>query len=277
MSIEIIAEGAHDVAHSVFESREILKKRPDAVFLELPSTPFQKILSAYSSGKLTDAQLKKKLLAAISAEKKEIDHDLVDKFIVGELEMEELESIETEGREFHVMKSAKKVGAELHAVDIPLDKLDPYLTKKVKEEHLEMAKVAFSTKRLPFIAWELADLFHYPFYFLERLVRNPSIKITNPFIHNINENKMAKLGAKYDRWVQRLVLPLFMHMPLSRELKDAIKVGYILGEMDVLRERFMAAKITKRYRELEKELGREPNIIVIVHLWSSAELERLLP
>lgn len=274
--IRIIAEGVHDTAHSIFEAREILNTRPDAVFFELPDVPFQRILNAYSAGKLTVKGLKKELFRAIRKEEKEVDHELLKKFLVGEIESEELEVIETEGREIHVMQAAKEVKAQMYAMDMPLEQVEKLLLRKFKQEHINNMKITLNMNTPPFLVWELSEIFHYPYYFIERIMHHHAIKTTNPFLHNVNACKVCKLGTKWDRLVNSIVIPIFNAMPLSKELKRDIKIAYVIRNMDFHREQYMARKIARVYTDLEKRLGREPKIIAIVHLWNAVELERLL-
>ena len=274
--IRIIAEGLYDTAHSVFEAHEIMKEKPDAVFLELPDKPFQAILDEYSSGKINQEQLKKKLFKAIGAEEREVDHDLVTNFLEGEIEEEELEVLETEGREIHVMHAAKKVGARLYAMDMPLEEVGPLIEKEFEEEHIENTKEVINTQNLPDILWELSNIFHYPYYILEKIMRHPAILTTNPYKHDVSRCSVCKLGAVWDRFIHKYILPIFDHMPLSDTLKTDMKIAYVIKSVDFHRERHMAAKIASVYRKLKRELMREPNLLIIVHLWNAVELERML-
>lgn len=274
--IRIIAEGVYDTAHSIYEAHEILKEKPDAVFFELPDIPFQEIFDMYSQGKIDVKQLKKLLFMAIRKEEKEVDHELLNKFLVGEIEGEELEDIETEGREIHVMQVTKKVGAKMFAMDYSLGKIEALLSREVAEEHMQNVKEVIRSKKLPFIVWELFEIFHYPFYVVERILHHEALRTVNPFIHNVNHCKICKWGTKWDRWVNRLMIPIFDKMPLSKELKADIKIAYVMRKVDYLREEHMAKVIAEKYYELQKKLGREPKIVVIVHLWCAYELERIL-
>ena len=65
-------------------------------------------------------------------------------------------------------------------------------------------------------------------------------------------------------------------MPLSAEARLQIKIAHLLKRMDFLRERYMAAVVLEKYRELKKKLGREPNVLVIVHLWNAPRLKWML-
>ena len=146
MTIRIIAEGVYDTAHAVYEAHEIKKQKPDAVFMELPYTPFQKIFDDFNSGKIDVHKLKTHLLNAIKVEKKDVEHDLLKKFLLGQIEEEELEAIETEGREIHVMQEAKNAGAELHAMDVPLDVLEKYYEVRAEEVDEDEDKQEEETK-----------------------------------------------------------------------------------------------------------------------------------
>ena len=274
--IKIIAEGVYDTAHAVFEAHEIKKIKPDAVFFELPEAPFQRILNDYSAGKLNIKQLKTKLFKAIGAEEKIVDHELLNKFLVGEIEKEELEVIETEGREIHVMKAAKDVGASMYAVDLPLKKVEELLLKEFAQEHVDATTRVVQTKKLPFIVWELSDIFHYPYYFIERVLHHHALVTTNPYKHNVNNCSVCKAGVAFDRFMNSLLLPVLDKLPLSKGLKTDLKVAYALRELDFYREQHMAGKIAGVYKSLQKKLGREPRVVVIVHLWNALELERLL-
>ena len=111
MTIKVISEGMHDTAHAVYEAEQIMRIKPDAVFLELPASPFQGILDSYLSGKGSGEEgLKKNLLRALGKTEKKIDHNLTDKFLAGQIEAWELETISKEGRDVHVLKAAKKAG-----------------------------------------------------------------------------------------------------------------------------------------------------------------------
>jgi len=274
--IRIIAEGLYDTAHSVFEAHEIMKEKPDAVFLELPDKPFQQILDDYSNGKLNQEQLKKVLFAAIGAAEREVDHDLVTNFLEGEIEEEELEAIETEGREIHVMHAAKRVGARLYAMDMPLDEVEKIIFEEFAQEHIKNTREVINTQKLPDLLWELSDLFHYPFYILERIMRHPAILTTNPYKHDVSKCPVCRLGALWDRFIHKRILPIFDYMPLSCGLKKDMKIAYVIRDIDYHREMHMAAKIASVYRKLKAELGREPRLLAIVHLWNAVELERLL-
>lgn len=276
MSIRIIAEGVHDTAHSVFEAKEILREKPDAVFFELPDVPFQKILNDYAIGKLKMKELKYLLFKAILKEEKRVDHNLVDKFLMGEIEIEELEAIETEGREIHVMQAAKKVGAELVAMDMPLNKVETLIQNEFEQEHIDATKKVMVSENLPNIVWELSDIFHYPYYMIEKIIHHHAIKTTNPFKHNASTCKVCKLGARWDRAVNDVLIPIFDKLPLSKEMKLDIKVAYVIKRIDYYRERYMARKIMSVYNDLTKKLGRPARVLAIVHLWNAIELERLL-
>ncbi|MFH1450504.1 MAG: hypothetical protein ABIF92_00805, partial [archaeon] len=275
-SIRIIAEGVYDTAHSIYESHEIKKTKPDAVFMELPYAPFQKIFDDYNNGKLSLNKLKQQLLSAINSEKKDVEHDLLKKFLLGQVEEEELAAIETEGREIHVMQEAKKIGAELHAMDVPLEELEKYLFTLFKEEHVQSTRQVLETQHLPDILWKLSEILHFPFYLVERVVRHPGLVTDNPYKHNHFENTISRLGVLWDRAVHKLFLPMIFLMPLSKQLKNDMRVAFVIHKMDQYRERYMAKKIAKEYRRLKKKLRREPKIIVIVHLWNAMTLERYL-
>ena len=274
--IRIIAEGAYDTAHAIYEAHEIRKWKPDAVFFELPITPFQKILDQYSSGKLNIRQLKKALFKALGIEEKEVDHTLLDRFLEGEIEAEMLEEIESEGREIHVIQSAKKVGAEMYAVDMPLDMIEREISGEFKIEHIKNARQIIETKRLPYIIWELNDIVHYPFYFMERIIQHHAIHTTNPYKHNVNTCPVCKMGADWDRFMGGLLLAFLSRMPLSKQLKTDIKAAYIIEKIDQIREEFMATKIISAYKKLKRKLGRQPKLLVIVHLWNAHRLEMML-
>jgi hypothetical protein len=274
--IRIIAEGVYDTAHSVFEAHEIRKEHPDAVLMELPDYPFQGILDDYMKGKLNLSQLKKELGAAIELETLQVDHDLVNKFLEGEIEEEELEVIATEGREIHVMRAAKEVGAELHAMDMPIEEVEKLIEHEFEEEHIENTKQVIKTKNLPFLIWKISDFFHYPYYLLERIMHHHAIKTTNPFLHNVSECEVCRIGVHWDRIVNHVVIPIFNRMPLSKALKDQMKIAYIIRRIDFFREQHMANKISEVYNRLQKKLGREPRLVAIVHLWNAVELERLI-
>ncbi|MFH1424362.1 MAG: hypothetical protein ABIG20_01640 [archaeon] len=276
MSIRIIAEGVYDTAHAVFEAHQIRKEKPDAVFLELPDDLFQRILTDYSSGKIGIPDLKKRLFKAIQKEERRVDHNLVDKFLEGEIEHEELEVIETEGREIHVMKAAKDVGAELIAMDMPLEEVERYIEKEFRAEHINKTRHVIISKELPDILWKLSDIFHYPYYFIERIMHHHAIHTTNPYKHNVSTCRVCKMGTRWDRFVNRFMIPIFEKMPLSKGLKDELKIAYIIRRVDYYRERHMARKILQEYRKLTLKLGRTPKIIAIVHLWNAMELERLI-
>ena len=74
----------------------------------------------------------------------------------------ELEVIETEGREVHVMQAGKRVGAKLYAMDMPLDKVDTLIEAQFHADHIKNYKQTIDTKQLPYVLWELNDIFHYP-------------------------------------------------------------------------------------------------------------------
>jgi len=275
--IKIIAEGAFDTAHSIFEAKKIWEERPDAVFMEVPDEPFQKIFDDYSSGKLGMSQLKKKMLKAIKAEKKKVEHTLLQKFLEGEIEEEELEALETEGREIHVMQIAKKVGAKLYAMDLPLDEVENALSVEFKKEHIKNTRKLLEARQIPYILWELSDIFHYPFYLVERLMRHHAVHTSNPFKHDPSTCPVCSLGVHWDRFFSSVIIPLLEKiLPLSSGMKQDLKVAYIIRKIDQHREYHMAETILKKYRELQKKLKREPNIVVIVHLWSAVELRRIL-
>lgn len=276
MTIRIIAEGVYDTAHSVFEAHEILKEKPDAVFFELPDIPFQEILDAYSSNRIDLRLLKKWLFKAIQAEEKEVDHELVNKLIVGEIEEVELGEIESEGREVHVMQAARKVGAQMVAMDMPLEAIEKELSKDVEQAHIDNVKLILKNKQLPFVVWELFEIFHYPFYVFERLLHHHAIQTMNPYIHNVSKCRVCRLGTKWDRGINELMIPIFEKLPLSKEMKDDLKIAYVMRKVDAMREKYMASKIISAYKELQRKLKREPRILVIVHLWSAHELENIL-
>tara|TARA_Y100000310_G_scaffold270246_1_gene283935 strand:- start:578 stop:1420 length:843 start_codon:yes stop_codon:yes gene_type:complete len=276
MSIRIISEGVYDTAHSIFEAHEIKKQRPDAVLLELPSSPFQKIFDEFNKGKMSSASLKKKLLAAIKVEKSDIQHDLLKQFLLGQVEEEELSAIETEGREIHVMQAAKNTGAELFAIDVPLDKLEKYLLGQFKKDHVERTRQIIETQQLPDILWKFSNILHYPFYILERIMRHNAIVTSNPYKHNVSECTVCRIGVLWDRTVHKLFLPMFMLMPLSRKLTNDMRLSFVIHKMDQYRERYMARRIAEEYQRLKKKLGREPRIIAIVHLWNANTIRKYL-
>jgi len=276
MSIRIIAEGMYDTAHAIFEAHEIKKVKPDAVFMELPYEPFQKVFDDFNSGKIGVLQLKKKLLTAIRAEEKDVDHDLLKKYLLGKIEHEELEAIETEGREIHVMQEAKNIGAELHAMDLPLDKLEAYLLEEFKEEHVKNSRIAIETQQLPDILWKLSEILHYPFYIVERILRHTALVTNNPYKHNVSTCSVCKLGVLWDRMVHKLFLPMILWLPMSSELKNDMRISFVIHEMDSHREKYMAQKIAQEYRRLKKKLGRAPRILAIVHLWNANVLRKYL-
>lgn len=276
MSIRIIAEGAYDTAHSVFEAHEVKKTKPDAVFMELPYEPFQQIFDEYNKGKLSIPQLKKRLLKAINVEAKDVDHDLLKKFLLGQIEEEELEELETEGREIHVMQQAKKCGAELHAMDVPLKELEKYLSGLFIKERIKGVREVLETQKLPDILWKLSEILHFPFYLVERTVRHPGLVTSNPYKHNHFESTISRMGVVWDRAMHKAFMPVFTAMPISKGLKDDLKLSLVIHEMDQYREQYMAAKIAKEYRRLKTELKKEPKILVIVHLWNAGMLQKYL-
>jgi hypothetical protein len=275
--IRIIAEGMYDTPHAVFEAHEIRRDKPDVVMLELPDKDFQPIFDDYNTGKINVRQLKNRVFKAIEKEEREVDHELATKHLAGEIEHEELDVIEAEGREIHVMKAAKDIGAKLYAMDMPLNRAAKMIEAEIELEHLENAKSVIRTKELPFIVWELSDIFHWPVYVVERILHHPALKTTNPFVFNVNESWLSKIGVKWDRFANHMFIPFFANLPfLSKELRRDIKVAYAIRRMDYHREMYMAANIVRVYKRLRRELGREPRIVVIVHLWSAVELERLI-
>lgn len=274
--IKIIAEGAYDTPHAVYEAHQVQDWEPDAVFMELPEEPFQKTLDKFNEGNIGVKKLKKMLLKEIEAEEKEVDHELTDKFLAGEIETEELEAIEAEGREIHVMKAAKEVGAPLFAMDMPLSEVEEEIEAEFKKEHIENAKQIINTKKLPYIVWELNDIIHYPFYIVERLMQHPAIATTNPYHYNVNESTLCKLAVKWDRHIGNFVMNLLSSMPLSKELKTDIKAAHIINIIDALREEHMAGRVVEEYKKLKKKLGREPKVLIVVHLWNAGRLQRML-
>jgi len=277
MMIRIIAEGMYDTPHAVFEAHEIRKAKPDAVIMELPDDIFQPIFDKYNAGKLKcHKQLKTMMLKAIKKEEKEVDHELAKRHLAGEIEHEELEAIETEGREIHVMTAAHEVGAELHAMDLPLKEAEKHIEKELEAEHINRGVKVANTKELPFIVWELMEVFHWPYYMLERILHHHGIKTVNPFLHNVNECAICRIGTVYDRIVNAGSLPILTHLPLSRELKNDLKVAYAIRRIDYYRELHMAGTISLVYKQLKEKLGREPKILVITHLWSAVVLERAI-
>jgi len=276
MSIRIIAEGVYDTAHAVYEAHEIKKTKPDAVFMELPYSPFQKIFDDYNSNKLSITQLKKHLLKAIKVEEKDVQHDLLKKFLLGQIEEEELEAIETEAREIHVMQQANESGAELHAMDVPLDDLEKYLVKLFQKEHVKSTREVLETQQLPDILWKLSEILHFPFYIIERLVRHPGLVTSNPYKHDHMNSSISRIGVLWDRMVHKLFLPMIFILPLSKGLKNDMRISFVIHKMDQYRERYMAAKIATEYRRLKKKLGREPRILAIVHLWNANTLKKYL-
>jgi len=271
MVIRIIPEGMSDTAHAVFEAQEIRN-----VFLELPDKPFQAILDKYQTGKMSVEQMKSELFKAMGAEEREVDHELAKKHLAGEIAHEELEAIEIEAREIHVLEAAKEVGAKLVAMDLPLDELEQWTEKEIEKEHLDNVKAVFQAKTLPIFMWKISEILHFPMYMVERLMRHPSLVTTNPFKHNVKNCNVCKISTRWDRYTHHLVVPILNLMPLSKELKDQMKIAYLIQEADKHREKHMAMKITEVYKELKEKLGREPNVLVIVHLWNSFELERMI-
>ncbi len=276
MAIRIIAEGAKDTAHAIYGAHEIRKTKPDAVFLELPVSPFQEIFNDYVSGKIGDNALKKRLFKAVGKAEKKVDHDLADKFIAGELEAEELEAIESEGRDVHVLKAAKKSRAKLFAIDMPLDEIEKELLEEAEREHITNTKEIFKTNKLPNLIWELNEIIHYPFYVFERLIRHHGIVTMNPYRHNVNDCQHCMSGALYDRALSNALYGILNILPLSGRTKNEIKVAYLLRKIDFIREKYMASVILEKYRELKQHLHREPKILVIVHLWNAASLKWIL-
>jgi len=276
MAIRIIAEGMSDTAHAVFEAHQIRDEKPDAVFLELPDKPFQKILDKYQEGKINVNQMKSELFKLIEIEEKEVDHELAKKHLAGEIAHEDLDAIEVEGREIHVMEAAKEVGAKLIAMDLPIEEFEQWIEKDVAEEHMENVKAVFKAKTLPIFIWKISEILHFPIYVIERLMRHPSLFTANPFFHKGYDCNVCKISTKWDRWTHKLIIPILNLTPLSKEMKDQMKIAYIMEEVDKQREKHMAMKIVEYYRKLKKELGREPNVLVIVHLWNSIELEKML-
>ena len=276
MTIRIIAEGVYDTAHSVFEAHEIKKEKPDAVFMELPFKPFQKIFDDFNANKINVKQLKKHLLKAIKVEERDVDHDLLKKFLLGQIEEEELEAIETEGREIHVMQAAKKAGAELHAMDVPLDALEKYLVNLFEIEHVKNMREVLETQQLPDVLWKLSEILHYPFYIVERIMRHTALFTSNPYKHDHSKCHICRMGVLWDRVVHKLFMPIIFLMPLSKQLKNDMKIAFIIHKMDHFREHFMAVKIATEYRRLKKKLGRAPRILAIVHLWNANTLKKYL-
>lgn len=274
--IRIIAEGVYDTPHAVYEAHQVHEWKPDAVFLELPTKPFQKTLNKYNKGKININGLKKQLLKEIGAEEKEVDHTLTKNFLEGEIEAEELEAIEAEGREIHVMKAAKDVGANLYAMDMPLPEVEKEIEDEFKREHIKNAKQVINTKNLPYVVWEINDIIHYPFYIIERLMQHPAIQTTNPYHYNVNESTLCKLAIKWDRGLGNFVMKVLSAMPLSKELKADLKAAHIINIIDLIREEYMAATIIEKYKKLKKKLGREPKVLAIVHLWNAGRLQRML-
>lgn len=274
--IRIIAEGMYDTSHAVFEAHEIRKETPDAVIMELPDDVFQPIFDKYNANKLTHTQLKSQMLKAIKKEEKAVDHELAKKHLAGQIEHEELDAIEAEGREIHVMTAAHEMGAELHAMDLPLKEAAKHIEKELEAEHIKRSVKVANTRELPFIVWELMEVFHWPYYMIERIIHHHGIKTVNPFLHNVNNCPICKMGTIYDRIVNALSLPLLVRLPLSKELKNDLKIAYAITRIDYYRELHMAGTISLVYGELKQKLGREPKILVITHLWSSLELERIL-
>jgi hypothetical protein len=276
MMIRIIAEGMYDTPHAVFEAHEIRKEKPDAVIMELPDDVFQPIFDQYNAGKLNHKQLKTMMLKAVKKEEKEVDHELAKRHLAGELAHEELEAIEAEGREVHVMTAAHEVKAELHAMDLPLKEAERYIERELEIEHIKRGTKVMDTKDLPFIVWELSEKLHWPYYFLERILHHHAIKTVNPFLHNVNTCPICRIGTKYDRIVNAVIIPFFSHIPVSRGLKNDLKVAYVLRRIDYYRERHMAGTISLVYKQLQQRLSREPKILVIAHLWNAVELKRLI-
>ena len=277
MSIKLIAEGRYDTAHAVYVAHEISKSRLDAVFFELPEQPFQEILDEYSAGKFGEDALKRKLFATVKKSERRIDNELVKKFIKGDVEAEELETIGSSGREVHFLQAAKRAKAKMYAMDMPLEEIEGELVEEAGREHIKNAKAVLTwEKQLPNLVWELNEILHYPFYILERVLRHHAILTTNPYKHNVNYCRVCRLGAAYDRAVSTIAFGIFNFLPLSGETKADIKVASLLRKMDFAREKYMASVIVGRYKELKKELGREPKVLVIVHLWHAARLRFIL-
>lgn len=274
--LRIIAEGAHDTAHAVYVAEQIYKWKPDAVFLTLPTKPFQKILDEYNNGKLSLTDLKKKIFKEFEIEQKDVDHMLAKNFLEGQIEAEELDEIESEGREIHVMKAAKDVGANLYAMDMPLDKVEEEIEIEVEQQHIKATKEILYTKRLPYTVWQLNDVIHYPFYVIERALRHPAIETTNPYEYNVNQSKLCKLAVRWDRGIGNFMIKLLSGLPLSKQLKTDLRAAYLIGIIDNIKEEYMAATIIDKYRKLKKELGREPKALVAVHLWNAGRLQRML-
>ena len=266
----------YDVAHAVYAAHEIRKMRPDAVFMELPVSPFQEILDDYMAGKFGEEGLKKRLFGAIKKAEKKVDHDLTEKFLAGQVEAWELDFIRKEGREVHVLKAAKKVKAKIFAMDMPLDELEKELIMEAEREHIQNAKAILATKKLPPLIWELNELIHYPFYIVERVIRHHAILTTNPYRHNVNVCALCRGGAAYDRAASSILFGILNYLPLSSETKSEIKVAYLLRKIDYIREKHMAAVVLEKYRELRRMLGRDPKVLVIVHLWSAPRLKWIL-
>lgn len=276
MAIKVISEGMRDTPHAIYEAQEIIKTRPDAVFVELPMSPFQGIFDAYNSGRIKEEELKSRMARALGKPGKKVDHTLASKFLAGQVSALQLEEISREGRNIHVAAAAKKAGAKIFAMDMPVDALEEELSEEAEAEHIKGVKAVLSTKKLPQLIWELNEIVHYPFYVIERLLRHHAIITTNPYVHNVNYCGFCYMGSAYDRAISSILFGILNFMPLSKGTKLQLRIAYLLRKVDYMREKYMAAVIAEKYKELKNKLGREPKVVAIMHLWSAPNVKWIL-
>jgi hypothetical protein len=150
------------------------------------------------------------------------------------------------------------------------------MLKQFDKEHVVQTKAIIQTQQLPDILWKISNILHYPFYILERIMRHNALVTTNPYKNNVSDDKVAKLGVMWDRMMHKLILPMFFFLPISKGLRNDMKLSLVIHSMDRYRERYMARRISGEYRRLKKKLKREPRILAIVHLWNANTIRKYL-
>lgn len=274
MTVVVIGQRRYDTPHAIWSAKYILEKKPSAVAIELPRDPFQRIFTEYQTGKIDDNELKRFITEFVGKEL-DLDEELLSRFIHNEIVAEELEDMEPEGSFFYILKAAKKINAEILAIDIKLKEIEEEVSKElraVEEEYrdilVQKGKEIMTTKQVPSHIMGFAELVHRPFHWLEILIGHDPAD--NPFIHPPH-CRWCRLGVKYERFFHNLYAYWCERFHKSHDKR----VFAALHKFDLKREEKMAQAIENELKRLRKE-DKESNMVVILHLWHQANVEYLL-
>lgn len=274
MTVVIIGQRRYDTPHAIWTAKYIMDKKPSAVAIELPRDPFQKIFTDYQNDKINDEELKKFILEFVGKEL-DIDGELINKFIDEEIVAEELEDIEPDGSFYHILRAAKKINADILAIDVPLKEIEEEVAndlKRIEQEHkdelIKKGKDIMTTKKVPAHVMGFAELIHKPFHWFELLIGHEPAE--NPFNHPPH-CRWCRLGVKYERFFHNIYA--FWSERFHKNYEK--RVFAALHAFDLKREEQMARSIEKEL-DLLKKNNKEGNMVVILHLWHQMKVEEHL-